>query len=90
MSNVCSFKSWVNNLQDIAIFLAVSTLSPVSTQTLIPEVLNAAIVPETSSYNLSSIAVAQVKTNLVSISDYNLSIISFLFLSIIPKAFVYS
>ena len=38
--------------------IAVSTLSPVSTQTLIPADFNAVIVSGTSSYSLSSIAVA--------------------------------
>ena len=72
-SKIC-FKSWVNSLQENPILIAVSTLSPVNTQTLIPEVLKAAIVSSTSSYNLSSIAVAATIIKFYSISDYSLSI----------------
>jgi hypothetical protein len=52
------YKSYVNKEHEYPILIAVSILSPVSTQTLMPAALMAAIVSETSYYNLSSIAVA--------------------------------
>jgi hypothetical protein len=42
-----SFKSAVKSLQENPIFIAVSTLSPVRTQTFIPPFLRAAIVSPT-------------------------------------------
>ena len=58
------------------ILIAVSTLSPVSTQTLMPTYLNAVIVSATSSCNLSSIAVDPTKVSWVSISSYRASILA--------------
>jgi len=49
--------------------MAVSILSPVKTQILIPAYLKAAIVEGTSSYNLSSMAVAPMTSSYVSISS---------------------
>jgi len=65
---------WVINPHDIAILIAVSTLSPVNTHTLIPAFLNASIVVSTSSYNLSSIAVVPTNIKSYSIILYNSSI----------------
>lgn len=62
-------KSAVNNLQENPMFIAVSTLSPVKTQTFTPAYLSAAIVSPTLSYNLSSIAVAP--TTVISFSIYS-------------------
>jgi hypothetical protein len=50
--------------------IAVSILSPVATQTLIPAYLRVAIVEPTSSYNLSSIAVAPTIFIFFSIASY--------------------
>ena len=47
-----------NNLQENPILMAVSVLSPVKTQTLIPAFFILEIAKSTSSYSLSSIAVA--------------------------------
>lgn len=55
------------NLQDLAIFSAVSILSPVSIQTLILAKSISLIVSGTFSYNLSSTAVAPNKVRSVSI-----------------------
>jgi hypothetical protein len=55
-SSILSF----NNEQENPILIAVSVLSPVNTHTLIPAYFNAKIVLSTSSYNLSSIAVAPI------------------------------
>jgi len=49
--------------------IAVSTLSPVSTQTLIPALLISLIVGPTSSYNLSSIAEHPANKKFTSISS---------------------
>lgn len=54
--------------------IAVSILSPVKTQNLIPAFLRENIVSETSSYNLSSIAVAPINSKSYSISSYKSSI----------------
>lgn len=65
---ICWFKSWLSNLHENPMLIAVSTLSPVSTQTLIPADFSAWIVGPTSSCNLSSIAVAP--TRIKSFSSY--------------------
>jgi hypothetical protein len=59
---------------------AVSILSPVNTQTLIPAALINYIVSATSSCNLSSIAVAPISSKSVSISSSTAATISSLFL----------
>ena len=60
-------KSPYINLQLLAIFSAVSNLSPVNIQTFILAFKKSANVSGTSSYNLSSTAVAPIKVKLVSI-----------------------
>ena len=50
------------------IFIAVSILSPVSTQIIIPAYLSVLIVSGTPSYNLSSIA--ELPTNIKSLSIF--------------------
>ena len=52
-------------------FIAVSILSPVKTQTFIPADFKSAITSPTLSYNLSSIAVALNKIRLFSIISSN-------------------
>lgn len=61
----------MSNLQENPIFMAVSILSPVKTQTLIPADFRSAITSPTLSYNLSSIAVAHNKVRLFSIISSN-------------------
>ena len=56
--------------------IAVSTLSPVRTQTLIPVSLNASIVSLTSSWSLSSMAVDPTRVMPVSISFCSFSTFS--------------
>lgn len=56
-----------NKLQDRPIFSAVSNLSPVNIHTFIFALRKSANVSGTSSYNLSSTAVAPMSVNLVSI-----------------------
>lgn len=65
-----------SNLQLKPIFIAVSTLSPVRTQTLIPAYFNANIVSPTLSYNLSSMAVAPIRIKSFSISSCSYSMLS--------------
>ena len=55
-------------------FIAVSTLSPVSTQTLIPALLISFIVGPTSSYNLSSIAEHPARIKSISTSSAHCAI----------------
>lgn len=64
------------NLQENPIFIAVSILSPVRTHTLIPDLINPSMVSPTSSYNLSSIAVAPTIARLTSSSSYKTAIFS--------------
>ena len=71
VNNFCSFD---NKLQLYPIFSAVSNLSPVKTQILIPDALNSLIVSGTLSCNLSSTTVPPIKIKLFSIKSYNLSI----------------
>ena len=71
---VCSlminkFISSLSNLHDIPILMAVSCLSPVKTQILIPACCKVWIVSETPSCNLSSIAVAPSKNKSFSINS---------------------
>ena len=60
-------------LQDLPIFSAVSSLSPVSIHIFIPAYYNELIVYGTSSYNLSSTAVAPSRTIFLSNLSYILS-----------------
>jgi hypothetical protein len=68
--------------------MAVSVLSPVKTQTFIPAFLRADIVLSTSSYSLSSIAVAPSISKSLSKSSDTLSKASSL-LCITEEAFLY-
>ena len=65
-----------NNLQLKPILIAVSTLSPVRTQSFIPAYFMKSIVGPTSSYNLSSIALEPTKVKSISILSATLSIAS--------------
>lgn len=67
-SIVISSKSIGNSLHEYPILIAVSILSPVIIQINIPACYNIKIVFSTSSYNLSSIAVAPTKVSSYSIS----------------------
>lgn len=60
-------------------FIAVSTLSPVSTHTFIPAFLKLSIVSPTPSYNLSSIAVEPIRLKFISNNSAVFSIYSSLF-----------
>jgi hypothetical protein len=66
---------------DTPIFTAVSTLSPVKTQTFIPEFFMNVIVSATSSYSLSSIAVDPINSKFFSILPSHSSIYFSLLLS---------
>jgi len=74
-------------LQEYPILIAVSTLSPVSTQILIPASFSLEIVSLTSSCSLSSIAVEPNKRKSLSISSFNSSIATSLALPVSNKAF---
>lgn len=63
------FISLSRSLQEWPIFMAVSTLSPVRTQTLIVAFLISAMVSPTSSYSLSSIAVDPINSKSTSSSS---------------------
>ena len=65
--------------QENPMFIAVSILSPVRTQILIPACLRFRIVLPTSSWSLSSIAVAPTSFRSFSISSYTSIIFYFLF-----------
>ena len=58
---------WSSSVQENPMFIAVSILSPVKTQIMIPAYFNIWIVFPTSSCNLSSIAVAPIRRNFFSI-----------------------
>ena len=68
-------------------FIAVSTLSPVKTHTLIPARFKSCIVFPTSTYNLSSMAVDPTKVKSYSISSATLLISLSLFTE--TEAFLY-
>jgi len=64
---------WSKRPAETPILIAVSTLSPVSTQTLIPAFFMNRIVSATSSWSLSSIAVEPINSRLTSISSSTLA-----------------
>lgn len=66
-------------LVDKPILMAVSFLSPVNIQNKIPASFRQEIVPSTSSYSLSSIAVAPTISRFYSISSIRVFILSSLF-----------
>lgn len=68
-STICYFKSEDSNLHENPMLIAVSILSPVNTHTLMPASLIAAIVLDTSYYNLSSMAVAPIISKFLSNSS---------------------
>ena len=75
---MCIFS--LNILEENPIFSAVSNLSPVNIQTLIPAFVKSSITSGTSSYSLSSTAVAPSKKRLLSISSYKISIMVILWI----------
>ena len=67
-------------------FIAVSILSPVNTHTLIPASFKNEIVPNTSSYSLSSIAVDPTISRSFSITAQTASILSSLDVTCVAAA----